>query len=124
MKMSTLIITALLSLGSMACSQNQTTMKPYVIEVTTFKYKSTTDTTNFWTEDAAVETGYTSKQPGFISRESGYSENDNEVIVVVRWKTQADADASMKKFMGDESVKNYANMIDGATMKMARYDVK
>ena len=99
-------------------------MKPYVIEVTTFKYQETVDADKFWQEDGNIERIYTSQQPGFISRESGYSANDNEVLVVVRWKSQADADASMNKFMGEASVQNYVNMIDGPTMKMARYEVK
>ena len=99
-------------------------MKPYVIEVVTFKYKNTVRADDFWAEDAKIEVNYTSKQPGFISRESGYSENDHEVLVIVRWKSMADADASMKKFMSDSSVKGFANMIDASTMKMVRYEVK
>lgn len=108
----------------MSCSQKQKDMKPYVIEVTTFKYNETVDTDMFWSRDAQIEEDYTKLQPGYISRESGYSENSNEVVVVVRWKTQADADASMKKFMEDKSVADYAAMINGATMKMARYNVE
>ena len=99
-------------------------MKSYVIEVTTFNYKSTVKADQFWEEDANVEAIFTSKQAGFISRESGFSENDSEVVVIVRWKTQADANASMEKFMADESVKDYAEMIDSASMKMSRYGVK
>ncbi len=99
-------------------------MKPYVIEVVTFKYKNAVQSEEFWAEDAKIETDYTSKQPGFISRESGYSKNDNEVLVIVRWKSMSDADASMKKFINDESVKGFANMIDAPTMKMVRYEVK
>ncbi len=99
-------------------------MEAYVIEVTTFKSNTTVDSDSFWQRDAEIESDYTSKQPGYISRESGYSEDNNEVVVVVRWKTQADADASMKKFMSDQSVQDYADMIDGPTMKMARYQVK
>lgn len=99
-------------------------MKPYVIEVTTFKYKASVDADAYWIEDAKVEADYTSQQPGFISRESGYAEDSNEVVVIVRWETQANADASMQKFMGDASVQKFANMIDGPTMQMTRYDVK
>lgn len=119
------IILALVSIFTIGCSQNKKDMKkPYVIEITSFKYKATVDANQFWEEDAKVEEIYTSRQPGYISRESGYSDNENEVVVVVRWNKQSDADASMQKFMTDESVKDYANMIEGSTMKMARYDVK
>lgn len=122
--MRNLIIATLLSIVLTSCSKNQENMKSYVIEVTTFKYKSTVDAAKFWTEDSKIKTGYTSRQSGFISRESGYSKNNNEVIVVVRWKTQQDADTSMQKFMSDTSVLDYVNMVDGPTMKMTRYDVK
>ena len=107
-----------------ACSTHTEIMNPYVIEVVTFKYKNTVLAADFWAEDAKIEANYTSKQAGFISRESGYSENDNEVLVIVRWKSMADADVSMKKFMSDASVNEFANMIDASTMKMVRYEVK
>lgn len=98
-------------------------MEPYVIEVTTFKYTAAVNAETFWAADAQIEANYTSIQPGFMSRESGFSEATAEVVVVVRWKTMADAEASMQKFMTDESVMTYAQMIDGKTMKMNRYSV-
>ena len=122
--MKQLLITFTLLAGLASCSTNTDLTKPYVIEVVTFKYKDTVNARDFWTEDAKIEADYTSKQPGFLSRESGYSEDENEVLVIVRWESMSDADASMKKFMDDKSVKEFANMIDGATMKMIRYEVK
>lgn len=122
--MKKIILIALVSVFTISCSQKQKEMKNYVIEVTTFKYNATVDADKFWTRDAEIDTDYTSKQTGYISRESGYSENSNEIVVVVRWQTQADADASMKKFMEDTSVADYAAMINGSTMKMSRYNVK
>ena len=99
-------------------------MNPYVIEVVTFKYKSTVNDDVFWKEDAKIQTDYTSKQPGFISRESGSSNENKEVLVIVRWKTEADADASMKNFMKDRSVVEFVNMIEANTMKMKRYAIQ
>lgn len=122
--MKTIFTLALVLMFTMGHSQNQEIMETYVIEVTSFKYAADVDGSTFWTRDAEIEADYTKLQPGFISRESGYSKSTNEVVVVVRWKTLADADASMQKFMGDESVKDYAEMIDGPTMKMNRYEVK
>ncbi len=119
-----LIVLAFVGIFTMGYSQNEETMKPYVIEVTTFKYKTTADVNAFWARDAEIEADYTSMQPGYISRESGYSPDNNEVVVVVRWRTDEDANASMNKFMSDASVEDYAAMIDGASMKMARYTVK
>ena len=122
--MKKLIIIALVGIFVTSCTKNQEIMNPYVIEVTTFKYKPTVKADKFWERDAGIESDYTSKQPGYISRESGYSADNNEVVVVVRWKSQEDADASMKKFMTDTSVADYAEMIDGNSMKMSRYAVK
>ena len=98
-------------------------MKPYVIEITTFKFKESVNADDFWKEDATITATYTSKQPGYISRESGYNSEKNEVVVVVKWKTMTDAETSMNKFMTDTSVTKYANMIDGSSMKMTRYNV-
>ncbi len=107
-----------------SCQSKSEIMKPYVVEIVTFKYKSTVEADSFWKEDAKIQADYTSKQPGFINRESGYSNDGNEVLVVVRWKTEADAEASMQKFMNDKSVVDFVEMIDASTMKMKRYNVK
>nr|WP_321236750.1 hypothetical protein [uncultured Psychroserpens sp.] len=98
-------------------------MKPYVIEVTTFKYLESVDANDFWKEDAKIQANYTSKQQGYIHRESGYSDETNEVLVIVKWETKEDADNSMNKFMKDTSVVKFVNMIDISTMKMTHYTV-
>ncbi|WP_299112161.1 hypothetical protein [uncultured Winogradskyella sp.] len=121
MKKLVLILLAIVATG---CNQNSETTESYVIEVTTFKYKASVNAGDFWKEDAKIKDIYTSKQPGYISRESGYSKGTNEVVVVVKWKTMADAEASMNKFMSDTSVVTYVNMIAAPTMKMERYAVK
>jgi len=93
-----------------------------IMEVTTFKIKSDADPVAFAARDAQVENDFTSKQPGFINRQSGLDEEGNYVVVVF-WKSATDADASMNKFMSDASVADYAQMIDGPTMAMARYEM-
>lgn len=119
------LLLVLVCIGCFSCQQNKETMKkPYVIEVTTFQYKNTIDKNDYWEEDAKVEEIYTSKQKGFIRRESGFSEENNEVVVVVYWETNEYAEKSMQKFMKDTSVAKFANMIDPTTLKMKRYTVK
>lgn len=93
-----------------------------VLEVTTFNIKTTASMQTFNALDAEVESNFTSKQPGFIKRQSAVDENGN-YLVIVYWNTLADAQASMNKFMADESVADYASMIEGATMKMNRYTI-
>jgi len=118
------LIIIFLSLTALSFNKKEKNMDTYVIEITTFKMKSTVNADDFWVEDAMIDTNYTSKQPGYISRESAFDEDSNEVLVVAKWTTMEHADKSMQKFMKDASVANYANMIDGSTMKMKRYIVK
>ena len=108
----------------LACGNKSTSNPPYVMEVTTFTYSPNVDETKFWEEDAKVENDYTSKQAGFISRESGFDNSSGRVIVVVRWQSLKDAEASMQKFMGDASVQTYAGMIHGPSMEMTRYEIR
>ena len=93
-----------------------------IIEVTTFSINSDVDPLVFSKRDAQVEADFTSKQPGFIKRQSGVDDEGNYVVVVY-WKKDSDAEHSMSKFMSDATVSDYAKMIDGPSMKMARYAV-
>lgn len=120
-KISSLCFIGLLVL---ACANKTTSIPPYVLEVTTFSYSPNVVETKFWEEDAKVENNYTSKQPGFISRESGYNDSSGRVVVVVRWQSLKDAEASMQKFMQDGSVQTYAGMIHSPSMEMARYEIR
>ncbi len=70
--------------------------------------------------DAEVEGNFTSLQNGFISRQSAVDEKGN-VVVLVYWESEKDAKASMDKFMADQSVQEYAAMINASTMKMNRF---
>ncbi|MFY7669499.1 hypothetical protein ACOSP6_00290 [Tenacibaculum sp. MEBiC06402] len=97
-------------------------MKNTIVEVTTFSLKTTAISQTFNKLDSKVEDNFTSKQPGFIKRESGVDENGVYTIIVY-WKTMSDAEASMNKFMGDTSVADYASMIEGSSMKMNRYTI-
>ena len=116
------LLLALISFSSCAmnkASKSDMTVKT-IMEVTTFNINSEVDPATFANRDAQVESDFTSKQPGFIKRQSGLDEEGNYVVVVF-WESLPDADASMKKFMGDASVADYGQMIEGATMKMSRY---
>jgi len=93
-----------------------------IMEVTTFNINSSVNPKVFAKRDAKVESDFTSKQPGFIKRQSGLDDKGNYAVVVY-WKSKANADASMQKFMSDASVADYAKMIDGPSMKMARFAI-
>ena len=117
-----LILIAMTVVLATSCKNEEKSIEPSVLEVTTFSIKTTVNSQTFNALDAEVEDNFTSKQPGFIRRESGINEN-GEYTVIVYWKTLADAEASMKKFMGDASVADYAGMIEGSSMKMNRYTI-
>lgn len=93
-----------------------------VMEVTTFNINSDVSPETFAKRDVTIENDFTSAQPGFIKRQSGLDDKGNYVVVVY-WESVANADASMSKFMSDASVADYASMITGSTMKMARYNL-
>lgn len=91
-----------------------------IMEVTTFKMEAGVLLEDFSQADKKVEAAFTSKQAGFIKRQSGANEK-GEVVVIVYWESLAEAEASMSKFMKDPSVASYAAMIDGPSMKMTRF---
>lgn len=93
-----------------------------IMEVTTFNINSGVSPSDFKTRDLQVESDFTIKQPGFIKRQSAVNEK-GEYAVIVFWEKMTDAEASMSTFMSDASVADYAQMIDGPTMKMARYSM-
>ncbi len=110
----------------LSCSSNKIS-KPAmdgktILEITTFNINSDVNPMDFATRDAQVEKDFTSKQSGFIKRQSAIDDKGNYVVVVY-WKSDADATASMNKFMSDASVADYAGMINGPTMKMNRYAI-
>lgn len=131
--MKKIILPILLSALITACATTKTTSKDgekngltntekMVLEVTKFKLKPTADIGTFNKLDAQVEANFTSKQSGFISRQSAMDEN-GDYVVLVYWKTAKDATTSMTKFMNDGSVAEYASIIDGPSMMMSRYSV-
>ncbi len=91
-----------------------------IMEVTTFKIADDTYASVFATLDQKVENDFTSKQKGFVSRQSALDDKGNYAVVVF-WESMADAEQSMSKFMTDPSVADYAKMIDASTMRMSRY---
>lgn len=91
-----------------------------VIEIATFKLKEGVSAQQFAPLDKAVEVDHVSQQPGFLSRETAYSE-DGVWLVVVHWASIEDADASMNSFMGAPAAANFMSHLDAETMSMKRY---
>lgn len=92
-----------------------------VIEVATFKLRSGVQVEDFSALDLAVKTEHISKQPGYISRESGFDKQT--WVVVVHWRSLEDADASMNSFMTVPAAQPFMDKLDASTMQMSRYHV-
>ena len=71
-----------------------------VIEMVRLKLMPGVDEQPFLQQNDVVQRRYIPNQLGFISRETAKG-NDGEWIVVVHWKSMADAEASMQKFTAD-----------------------
>jgi len=118
------IATACVVLGFVAHAGAQTaiTAKP-VIEVVTLTLKSGVSHAEFAPVDQAVASEHVSRQPGFVSRESAAGAN-GEWLVIVHWRSVADADASMASFSSAPAARKFMSLIDPATMVMKRYQAQ
>lgn len=94
--------------------------KPYVIELATFKEKSKVQRDTFEKRDLEIEADYISRQTGYITRRIGTAAN-GERLMMIYWKTLNDADAGMKEFLKDQTVADYAKMIDWPTVEMKHF---
>jgi hypothetical protein len=94
--------------------------KTPVIEVVTLKLKPGVSAADFKPVDKAVENEHVSKQPGFLSRESAPGK-DGAWLVIVHWRSVADADASMKSFSTAPAASKFMSMIIPESMVMTRY---
>ena len=92
-----------------------------VVEVVTFNLKSGVTAAQFRLVDQEVEAQHVSRQPGFVSRESAAGEN-GEWLVIVYWRSVADATASMASFEKAPAAAKFMSSIDASTMLMKRYD--
>jgi len=91
-----------------------------VIEVVTLKLKDGITPSQFLPIDREIQTKYISKRPGFISRESAPGA-DHTWLVIVHWRSVADADASMKSFPTAPASAQFMSMIVPDSMVMTRY---
>ena len=91
-----------------------------VIEVVTLKLKAGVTAAQFAPLDEKVQTTYMEERAGFLSRESAPGSN-NDWVVIVHWRSIADADASMKSFSTAPATAAWMSMIVPNSMIMTRY---
>ena len=93
-----------------------------VLEIASFKLAEGVTPAEFNVLDKAVESQLVSKQPGFISRTSSYSD-DGEWVVVVYWQDMASADASMNSFANAPAAAGFMQNLQMEMMSMKRYTI-
>ena len=91
-----------------------------IIEIVTFQLKQGVTVAEFYKLDKAIEVQHAAKQPGFIARESAATEA-GEWLVIVHWRSVADAEASMATFANASATKQFMASLDADTMQMKRY---
>lgn len=94
-----------------------------VIEIATFDLNEGVSASDFAVYDQAVEEQHVALQPGFVSRETGFNE-DGQWLVVVHWDSVASADASMSSFATAPAAADFMANLQPATMAMKRYDIQ
>lgn len=97
-------------------------LEPTVIEIATFKLKDGVAPAAFAPLDAAVETNHVSLQPGFVSRETGFTEQ-GDWLVIVHWESIAAAEASMASFAEAPAAADFMGSLDMSSMSMKRYEI-
>ena len=100
----------------------ESNVEPTVIEVATFKLADGVSPAQFAPLDAAVERNHVSKQPGFVSRETGYTDQ-GEWLVVVHWESIDAAEGSMASFANAPAATDFMANLDASTMSMKRYEI-
>ena len=104
--------------------ENQTAVEEKVpspvIEVVTLKLKPGVTAAQFAPLDDRVQSTYMVERPGFLSRESAPG-SKNDWVVIVHWRSIADADASMKSFSTAPATAAWMSMIVPNSMVMTRY---
>jgi len=103
------------SSGSMAATSNSP-----IIEIVTAKLRDSVTIEQMEAVDYEIAATLISKRPGFLSRESAPG-SDHSWLAVVRWRSMADADASMQSFSSAAIAPKFMSMIEPETLVMKRY---
>jgi hypothetical protein len=96
----------------------------YTIEIVTATLKPGVTREQITAADARVGAEHIAQQPGFLSREVAYDEDHHSWLAIVRWATEADANASMRSFLGVAISSLLTDLIQAETMQMKRYSAE
>jgi hypothetical protein len=92
-----------------------------VIEIVTAKLKSDVAVAQMEAVDHEIGMSLIAKRRGFLSRESA-SGDDHSWLAIVRWRSAADADASMESFSLAPIAAKFMALIEPGTLVMKRFE--
>lgn len=92
-------------------------------EAITVKLQDGADPDGFLAANKAIEENHILKQPGFIAREIGRTE-DGEWLIVIHWESAEDSAASIAKFGEAPGVEEFMSYLDAETMLITVFDIQ
>jgi heme-degrading monooxygenase HmoA len=90
-----------------------------VVEFVRFRLAQGAAESAFLEENRRAQ-AFVAGQPGFVSRELARGD-DGGWLVLVRWNSAADADASFARFVAATEMKPFMDLLDGPSMEAGRY---
>jgi hypothetical protein len=91
-----------------------------VVETVRFRLNDGVEVSDFLKLNERVENEYMALRPGFVSRQTALSA-DNEVLVLVTWASEQDADATIGAFFGAPETQEFLAAVDKQTVASGRY---
>ena len=91
-----------------------------MIETVTFRLAPDTDEAVFLDADRRVQTEFFYRQPG-LARRTTARDRHGEWIVIVLWRSEADAEAAARRSEHDPAASDFMNFVDQATVRTGRY---
>jgi len=91
-----------------------------LIEVLTFKLAPGTDEAAFLEADRAVQDEVVPREAGFLRRTTARGA-EGEWIVLLLWRSEADADASAERSRRHPAQIRFTSLLDGSTLRPRRW---
>lgn len=110
-----LLASALILNASLAQAEDTAT----VVEIATMTLAAGVTAAEFAAIDARVEAEHVSRQPGFVSRETGVTEGG--WVAIIYWASVEAAEASMASFATAPAAAEFMSMVDADSIVMTRY---
>jgi hypothetical protein len=92
------------------------------VETVRFRLSDGVEVSDFLKLNQKVENEYMALRPGFVARQTALSE-DNEVLVMVTWASEQDADATIGAFYGAAETQDFLAAVDKSTVSSGRYSL-